>query len=113
MQRVGSIRELLEYFAGIGLKTDAPEIVVTINTTVTQLVNNNARRVRLVVTNLGNSPVSYSRFNTVTTTTGKILGPGETDYINWYDELGEIERAIFAIAPAGAQPVLVREVVLV
>jgi len=108
-----NIAEFIAEFFGARLVTDSFESDVTVGIAVTPLLANNPRRVALIITNTGQQTITLGRLNTVTTTTGKMLAPGDDFNLYWYNELREIEKVWFAIAPMAGGTLHLREVMFV
>jgi len=106
-----NIARVIADFFGFDLDTDSFESDVTVSTAPLRLVQVDARRVAIHLTNTGNDILVISRNQTVTALTGLMLAPGETLDLYWYGELREIARDWYAISQGLGTTVHIREVI--
>jgi hypothetical protein len=84
---------------------------VSVGTTVTRLVTNNARRVKLLILNLGASDVFVGFNSSVTTSAGlKLVASTGTLESNAVDDGEEVMTELYAISGSGSNTVMVSEV---
>lgn len=112
---MANISDFVTNFFDWSLQTDSFESDLSIlNTNQFQVIANNPRRISLYITNTGQTMLAISRLNTLTMLTGRLIVPGETVELYWYNELREIEKPWFGIFNAATNSSLhLREVVFV
>ena len=113
MDKVNSLSELIKNTYGVEVSSVVNKTVSEIGATVTKIVNNNPKRVSLLIVNLSDNDVHIMIDNQVSSSRGIYLAPGGGAVnFDWSTDFTLISHDWFGIAAAAASPLLIVEGVL-
>ncbi len=107
-----NVRDLLREWFGDSLPTYQQSSDATIGVLSIRLVNVNARRCILRLTNSGSSAIAIERTAGVTFATGIELDPGETMTLMWMDDLDDVTLEWWAISNFAGVTIHIIETIL-
>lgn len=111
MERVNSLRSLLEASYGVRTTERVNPVTGTVAVTATRIAQNNPRRVGLVVTNTGAASITISPDKSVSLTTGVILpANGSSISMSWDRDFELLSKEWYAIANGAPSSVYVLEI---
>jgi len=106
---VRSVRDLLALVYGAPLHTDPFEADFTVGTTAVRIAQPNVRRTEIIVTNWGAAAIAIGMTNTVTATTGWIVGSNNWGSFVWWPDLDLTIAELWAISAGAGNAVHVLE----
>lgn len=95
-----------------GRRTTVVERVVTVDTTVSQILRNDPNRYFIALINEGSADCRVSTSPTITTSSGWLLpANGGVMVFDWQTDGEAVGYAVYAVAAAGSATIRLREVV--